>query len=100
MIFWIIEEYNPVLFEYEPEMSDEIINTMELQPYGAGLEIKVRYSGIFLRWDKKIAKDWIIISRCYFTGREIPDFIGTELDVIFNISYADSTGPIFNIIKE
>lgn len=97
-------EYNPVLFEYEPEMSEEILNTMEeLQPYGAGFQkLKFAYSGTFFKYDTetKIAKIGAYDFRMFISQEELPDLLGTELDVIFNISYADSKGPIFNIIKE
>ena len=98
------EEYKPVLFEYEPEMADEIINTMEeLQPYGAGFQkLKFSYSGIFLKYDNenKIAKIGDLNFRMFVAQEELPELLGTELDVIFNISYADSKGPVLNIIKE
>lgn len=98
------EAYNPVLFEFETEMSDEIINTMEeLQPYGAGFQkLKFSYSGTFLKYDNenKIARIGNYDFKMFVSQEEIPELLGTELDVIFNISYAESTGPIFNIVKE
>jgi len=96
--------YDPVVFEYEPEMEDEIVDTLgDLQPYGQGFQkLTFKYSGIFLSYDNenKIA----IISdykfRMFIPQNQIDELIGTDIDVLFNISYADSNGPIFNVIKE
>lgn len=98
------EVYAPVLFAYEPEMESEILSTMEeLQPYGAGFnKLKFKYSGPFLSYDneEKVATIGDYKFRMFVAAEEINDLLGTDMDVIFNISYADSTGPIFNIIKE
>ena len=96
--------YDPVIFEYEPEMENEIMSTIEeLQPYGQGFKcLKFKYTGIFLSYDyeNKIA----IISdykfKMFISQDEIDDLIGTDIDVIFTISYSSSEGPIFSVMKE
>ena len=98
------EPYVPTVFEWEPEMEQEIIGTMEaLQPYGANFsKLKFSYSGIFLEYDyeNKIA----IISdykfRMFIPNEEIENYIGTDIDIMFTVSFNSSDGPIFNVINE
>lgn len=96
--------YEPTIFEYEPEMETEIVSTMQaLQPYGAGFaKLKFHYSGLFVNYDydKKVALVNEHPFKMYIGQNEIDNLIGSDVDIIFTIAFSDRNEPIFNVIKE
>jgi single-stranded-DNA-specific exonuclease len=98
------EPYISRVFEWEPEMETEILETVyALQPYGTGFnQLTFTYSGVFLEYDT-VSKTALIGDykfRMFIANSEIEDYIGTDITVQFNISFNSTDGPIFNVISE
>ena len=96
--------YTQNIFEWEEEFEEEIVETIgNLQPYGASCQkLKFQYSGVFVNYDYdlKMAQIGDYKFKMYISPLKIEGLLGTDLDVIFSISYNSSEGPIFTVINE
>lgn len=95
--------YDQTIFEFEPEMADEIISTMDaLKPFGTGFKkIKFQYTGILesYEFDKKLAVIDGINFRIFMSTSDAESKIGKPITIKFQPSFEVLNVP-FAVIKE